>query len=206
MLALAGCDAPPDDQTTDALTLEDDAVELESSQNDPRVTDQAAPAALPTAADDLAAVSDPQGGYWGGWQPIIQVNSGMCLDAGGEAAGSWVRQHHCHFSQRQQWKFLVQADGSYFRMQNQASGLCLDSANGWLSIQPCGNGATQRFVIHDPSTPGLLMFESLHDHECWSIPGAWIDPYWVHGSIACSTTTEQQWVAVVPDNSYACGQ
>ncbi len=204
LVLAVGCDdLPPDDLPPDELQA-DDTPTFDLLPPDDVDTETESPN-LPADADELTTDPDPQGGYWGGWQPIIQVKSGLCLDASGETPGTFVRQHWCHFSQRQQWKFLIQFDGSYFRVQNQRSGLCLDTVNGWLTLEHCGNWTTQRFVVHDPSTPGLVQFENLADHECWDIPNGWIDPTWVNGSFQCQNTTNQQWVVVVPENSYACG-
>jgi hypothetical protein len=205
--AHAACDVP-DDGTgdPDAELTELDAVDLEEilvDVSDEELDGRTRPLD-PPGADALASVDDPSEGYIGGWQPIIQVKSGMCLDGGGDVAGSVVRQSHCHFSQRQLWKFLFPPSLAYFRVQNQDTGLCLDMVLGTLTQQPCGSWTTQRFV-NNSTAPGISQFKNLFDNECWDIPNGSIDPSNVNGSYPCHSGTNQQWVVVVPDNAYACG-
>jgi len=116
-----------------------------------------------------------------------------------------VRQSYCHFSQRQQWELLTNVVDDTFRIKNQRSGLCIDSVFGYLSMQPCGGWTTQKWRIHDQSTPGLVSFESVDDGDCWGALNGSIDPTFVYGSYTCQDSTSQQFVVVVPDNSYACG-
>lgn len=187
------------------VAVQDEDEELAPDDLDDAYPARTTPDAPPAGMDQLADTPDPSAGYTGDWQPIIQVKSGLCLDGGGSSAGSYVRQHWCHFSKLQQWKLLFAPDYSYYRVQNQRTGLCLDNVSGWLTQQPCGAWPSQRFVTHDPSTPGLIAFESVDDGECWDIPYGSIDPQYVNGSYPCNGQTNQQWVIAVPDDSYACG-
>ena len=213
---IAGCDPEPFDDDDAALLEEtdDDALAVDDyealplgepgpAQDDADVD----PTPVPAADADIGADIEPQEGYWFGWQPIVQVNSGLCLDSAGESPGTLVRQSWCHFSQRQQWKF-INLGGGWYQIQNQRSGLCLDNASGWLTTQHCvGYYNSQKFRVHDPSTPGLVMFESKATPGlCFGIPLAQVDPTSVHGTMACEDVTYKQWVVVVPDGAgYACG-
>ena len=214
-LAVGGCDQDASDELSTLEFEEDEEEEIEDVQDfdvpgvedddAPTRTAPAEPLPEPDAGGQLAVDLDPQEGYWGGWQPIIQVKSGMCLDAAGTTQGTYVRQSYCHFSQLQQWKFLINPTHNTFQVQNQRSGLCLDNVYGYLTLQPCGGWNSQKWTTHDPSTPGLVAFESLADGECWDIPYGSVDPAYVNGSFPCQGSTNQQWTVVVPDNSYACG-
>lgn len=74
------------------------------------------------------------------WEQGRLNNGGLCLDApGGGQAGAAVITYPCNQSHDQQWQWL----GGQLR--HTASGLCLDSSDHVLRIQPCRGSSTQYF-------------------------------------------------------------
>lgn len=157
---------------------------------------------------DLAADSDPAAGYVGGEAILVQVNSGMCLQAIGYPSWSFVRQEYCNYGPAQQWdvqaSFDLTTNQTVLRFENVLTGLCLHSNNGWLRQVSCGPTDNQAFVDHDGgANPGIWVLESRATNRCFDIPSSAIDPQWVQ-DYPCHGNPNQQFLINVQSETLLC--
>ncbi len=156
----------------------------------------------------LSASPDPMAGYVGGEAIIVQVKSGMCLQAHGFASWSYVRQDYCDYGPAQQWDVQASTDlntnETVLRFENELTGLCLHSNNGWLRQVACGPTDSQAFVdFNAGADPGIWVLQSRGTGRCLNIPYGHIDPEWVQ-DYSCSGSPNEQWVINVQDSGQLC--
>ncbi|MGH1345963.1 MAG: RICIN domain-containing protein [Nannocystales bacterium] len=168
----------------------------------------APPGRSPDLDLDLSANLDPVAGYVGGEAIIVQVNSGMCLQAHGSANWSYVRQEYCDYGPAQQWDVQASVDLStnqtVLRFENELTGLCLHSNNGWLRQVACGPTDSQAFVDYNAgAAPGIWVLQSRGTSRCLNIPYGHIDPEWVQ-DYDCVGSPNEQWVINVQASGQLC--
>jgi hypothetical protein len=101
------------------------------------------------ARGPLLGSGDASGVGSGDRKRLVNVMSGLCLDASSGSGGA-IRQATCNGMPAQSWSFIAATDGN-FTLKAQSSGQCLTGANagGGVTQQTCDASATQSWTLHN---------------------------------------------------------
>ena len=147
-------------------------------------------AATPALAEDVYAVM------------FISPVSGLCMEAEGNGTGPWVKQVDCDFADDAQWWVLEYTGSSSLnQIRNLASGECLDSVHGWLSMQQCGPWDSQKWAMHTVDGQGAASTRALREDDegrCIDIPNGTTSTYWLQAH-ACHYDWNQWWTVFQPN-------
>lgn len=193
-LSFVACDAPGDvvDDTIDT-----EAVDASSGTGES--TGGEAPSNV-APIDDLAAEPDVDAnGYLNQPHVLVNVASGLCIDAPNNVANTNVQQYWCHYGPSQKWEFLIDPLVAKFRIRNVWSNLCLDTVNAqFISLQPCGAWPSQYFDETSARGTSLIagLFKQHGTSTCIDVPSGSRDPVAIQ-KFACHSGTSQQFVYTV---------
>lgn len=134
---------------------------------------------------------------------ILSPSSGLCMEAEGNGNGPWVKQVPCDFNDdAQRWTDQWNGSGLWYR--NVASGKCLDSVYGWLSMQDCGPWDDQTWAVITVEGEGAIQTRALReadDGTCIDIPNGTSNTYWLQ-THTCHYGWNQRWTIVLPEDNW----